>query len=189
MEVSGEAPIIDTTTAQVTNNYDERSISDLPGTSGNGFGIGVLNLSLYSSGVASNGGVGVGTGPSVGGQRAYNNNFTIEGVDNNNKVVTGPLAVVPNDAVASFTVLQNLYAPEFGHSSGGQFNQVVMTGTNSFHGKLYEYFENRNLNSIDQIVGKRNPRRNNTETTPLRQQPLRRADRRSHHQEQAVFLL
>ena len=157
VEVSGEAPIIDTTTAQVTNNYDERSISDLPATSGNGFGIGVLNLSLYSSGVASNGGVGVGTGPSVGGQRAYNNNFTIEGVDNNNKVVTGPLAVVPNDAVASFTVLQNLYAPEFGHSSGGQFNQVVMTGTNSFHGKLYEYFENRNLNSIDQIVANGTP--------------------------------
>jgi hypothetical protein len=152
VEVSGEAPLIDTSTAQVTTNYNEREISDMPGVTGNGFGIGVLNLSLYSSGVASNGGVGAGTGPSVGGQRAYNNNFTIEGVDNNNKVTTGPLAVVPNDAVASFTVLQNLYAPEFGHSSGGQFNQVVLTGTNGFHGKAYEYFENRNLNAIDQIV-------------------------------------
>lgn len=152
IEVSGEAPLIDTSTAQVTTNYNEREISDSPGVSGNGFGIGVLNLSLYSSGVASNGGVGAGTGPSVGGQRAYNNNFTIEGVDNNNKVVTGPLAIVPNDAVASFTVLQNMYAPEFGHSSGGQFNQVVITGTNGFHGKAYEYFENRNLNAIDQIV-------------------------------------
>jgi hypothetical protein len=152
IEVSGEAPLIDTSTSQVTTNYDEHEISDMPGVSGNGFGIGVLNLSLYSSGVASNGGVGAGTGPSVGGQRAYNNNFTIEGVDNNNKSVTGPLAVVPNDAVASFSVLQNLYAPEFGHSSGGQFNQVVITGTNGFHGKAYEYFENRNLNAIDQIV-------------------------------------
>jgi len=152
IEVSGEAPLIDTSTAQVTTNYNEREISDMPGVSGNGFGIGVLNLSLYSSGVSSNGGVGAGTGPSVGGQRAYNNNFTIEGVDNNNKVVTGPLAIVPNDAVAGFTVLQNLYAPEFGHSSGGQFNQVVLTGTNGFHGKAYEYFENRNLNAIDQIV-------------------------------------
>jgi hypothetical protein len=152
VEVSGEAPIIDTSTAQVTTNYNEREIADMPGVSTNGFGIGVLNLSLYSSGVASNGGVGAGTGPSVGGQRAYNNNFTIEGVDNNNKSVTGPLAVIPNDAVASFSVLQNLYAPEFGHSSGGQFNQVVITGTNGFHGKAYEYFENRNLNAIDQIV-------------------------------------
>jgi carboxypeptidase family protein len=152
IEVSGEAPLIDTSTPQVTINYNEREIADSPGVSGNGFGIGVLNLSLYSSGVASNGGVGAGTGPSVGGQRAYNNNFTIEGVDNNNKVVTGPLAVVPNDAVASFSVLQNMYAPDFGHSSGGQFNQVVITGTNGFHGKAYEYFENRNLNAIDQIV-------------------------------------
>jgi carboxypeptidase family protein len=152
IEVSGEAPIIDTTTAQVTTNYGQREISDMPGVSGNGFGIGVLNLSLYSAGVASNGGVGDGTGPSVGGQRSRNNNFTVEGNDNNRKDVTGPLAIVPNDAVASFTVLQNLYTPEFGHSSGGQFNQVVITGTNGFHGKAYEYFENRNLNAIDQIV-------------------------------------
>jgi hypothetical protein len=167
VEVSGEAPIIDTTTAQVTTNYDERSVSDLPGVSTNGFGIGVLNLSLYSAGVGSNGGVGAGTGPSVGGQRAYNNNFTIEGVDNNNKVVTGPLAVVPNDAVASFTVLQNLYAPEFGHSSGGQFNQVVLTGTNSFHGKLYEYFSEPKSQCDRPDRCQRNPGRAKTGTAPV----------------------
>ncbi len=78
--------------------------------------------------------MGVGTGPSVGGQRPRNNNFTIEGVDNNNKGVTGPLVTVPNDAVAEFSLLQNQFSPEFGHSSGGQFNTVVKSGTNSYHG-------------------------------------------------------
>ena len=59
---------------------------------------------------------------------------------------------VPNDAVDNFTVLQNNFSAEFGHSSGGQFNQTIKSGTNSFHGKLYEYFQNRNLNAMDSLV-------------------------------------
>ncbi len=93
-------------------------------------GSGVINLSLLAAGVASSGGIGVGTGPSVGGQRPRNNNFTIEGVDNNSGTVTGPLVGIPNDAVAEFTFLQNQFDPDFGHSSGGQFNQVLKSGTN-----------------------------------------------------------
>ena len=95
--------------------------------------------------MGSAGGVGVGYGPAVGGQRPRNNNFTIDGVDNNRKDVTGPVIFIPNDAVAEFTVLQNQFSAEFGHSSGGQFNTVVQSGTSSFHGKTYEYLQNRNL--------------------------------------------
>jgi hypothetical protein len=152
VEVSGAAPVIDTTTAQLTSNYDEIAARDLPAVNTSAGGLGAYNLSLLSAGVASPGGVGAGAGPSIGGQRSRNNNFTIEGVDNNNKVVTGPLAIIPNDAVASFTLLENQFSAEFGHSSGGQFNTVVQSGTNTFHGKLYEYFQNRDLNAIDYIV-------------------------------------
>jgi hypothetical protein len=152
IEVSAVAPNLDTTTAQVTNTYGEIAAADVATVSTGGAGLGVLNLSLYSAGVASPGGLGAGTGPSIGGQRSRNNNFTIEGVDNNSKVVTGPLAIVPNDAVASFSLLQNQFSAEFGHSSGGQFNTVVQSGTNSFHGKVYEYFQNRSLNAIDYVV-------------------------------------
>ena len=112
---------------------------------------GVLNLSLLAGGVATSGGVGVGSGPSVGGQRPRNNNFTIEGVDNNNKGVTGPLVTVPNDAVAEFSLLQNQFSPEFGHSSGGQFNTVVKSGTNSYHGLAYVYNQNRNYDAFDSL--------------------------------------
>jgi hypothetical protein len=109
----------------------------------------VLNLSLLNAGVASTGGIGVGTGPSVSGQRPRNNNFTVEGVDNNNKGVTGPVVTPPNDAVENFAVLQNQFTPEYGHSSGGQFNQTIRSGTNQWHGRAYEYLQNRNLNAID----------------------------------------
>src|SRR5262249_58755728 len=99
---------IDTTTAQVSNNYEGRLAAQLP-TAANPLG-GVLNLALLGGGVSSSGGVGVGTGPSVGGHRPRNNNFTIEGVDTNRKDVTGPPVSVPNAAVAGFTVLQNQFS-------------------------------------------------------------------------------
>jgi hypothetical protein len=146
IEVSGVPPVIDTTTAQLQTNYDARTVSDSPMAA---VGSGVINLALLDAGVASSGGVGLGAGPSVSGQRPRNNNFTVEGVDNNSKSVTGPLLQLPNDSVEQFTVLQNQFSPEFGHSSGGQFNQTIKSGTNSYHGRAYEYFMNRNLNAQD----------------------------------------
>ena len=147
VDVVEAGPVIDTTTAQLENSYSERQAEDLPSAS---TGLGVLNFSLLGTGVASSGGVGVGSGPSVGGQRPRNNNFTVDGVDNNNKQATGPVVAIPNDSVAEFSMLQNQFLPEFGHSSGGQFNVIVKSGSNDFHGTLYEYVENRHLNAVDQ---------------------------------------
>ena len=107
--------------------------------------------------------MGVGTGPSVGGLRPEDNNYTIEGIDNNNKGVTGPLVYVPNDATGEFTAIVNQFSPEFGHSAGGQFNTTVRGGTNKIHGMAYEYFQNRNLNAENAIQGGKipNPRYDN----------------------------
>ncbi len=148
VEVSTSATNIDTTTAQIQTTFQSKQMADLPSASS---GSGVINLALLSAGVTTSGGTGYGMGPSVGGQRPTNNNFTIEGVDNNSLAVTGPVVSVPNDAVAEFTLLSNQFSPDFGHSSGGQFNQVVRSGTNQFHGTLYEYFENRNLDAADNL--------------------------------------
>lgn len=150
VEVSGAPPAIDTTTAQLQSTYDPQYSQDLGLTSAGGAGAGVLNLSLLSPGVTNSSAMGDGVGPSVGGQRPRDNNFTVEGVDNNNKTVTGALITVPPEAVENFTLLSNQFNSEFGHSSGGQFNTTVKSGTNSFHGSAYEYFRNRNLNAVDQ---------------------------------------
>jgi hypothetical protein len=148
VDVMEASTTIDTTTAQVGNNFETRMAAEIP-SSANPNG-GVLNLALLGAGVTSSGGVGVGTGPSVGGQRPRNNNFMIDGVDNNRKDVTGPVLAIPNDAVAEFTVLQNQFSAEFGHSSGGQFNTVLRGGTNEVHGLVYDYLQNRNLDAMDQ---------------------------------------
>ena len=166
VEVAAEAGVaLDTTSTNLTQSFSNVELANLPSTaSGGSTGFGVLNASLLSPGVASAGGIGIGIGPSIGGQRPRNNNFTIEGIDNNNKAVTGPLIYVPNDSVESFTLITNQFSPEFGHSSGGQFNTVVVSGTNRFHGRLYEYFQNRNLNAISGTQGGKpaiNPRYDN----------------------------
>ena len=106
-------------------------------------------------------------------------------MDNNDKSVTGPLVYIPNDAVAEFSILQNQFSPEFGHSSGGQFNTVIVSGTNTFHGRLYEYLQNRNLNASRSAASKPGVF---TSNPALRQQPLRRTSWRTGLQEQAVLL-
>jgi hypothetical protein len=166
VEVAAEAGVaLDTTSTNMTQIFGNVELTDLPSTSSGGStGFGVLNASLLSPGVASAGGIGIGIGPSIGGQRPRNNNFTIEGIDNNDKAVTGPLLYLPNDSVQSFTLITNQFSPEFGHSSGGQFNSDVVSGTNKFHGRVYEYFQNRNLNAESGTQGGKpavNPRFDN----------------------------
>lgn len=162
VDVAESASVIDTTTSQVQSNYDSNQAVNLPMTSvgAAGTNLGVLNLSLLSAGVASAGGVGVGVGPAIGGQRPRNNSFNIEGVDNNRKDVSGPNVYLSNEATESFTLLQNQFNPEFGHSSGGQFNIVAKSGTNDIHGSIYEYLLNRNLNAVDQTLANQDVRTN-----------------------------
>lgn len=166
VEVSTQADVsIDTTTAQISTTFSTKETQDLPSAT---IGLGVLNLSLLTPGVASSGGLGAGTGPSISGQRPRNNNFTVDGIDNNSKSVTGPLLNVPNDAVSELVLLQNVYSAQYGHSSGGQFNTVIVAGSNHIHGRLYEYFQNRNLNAVDQQQAIKNA---NTANTALNFQP------------------
>jgi hypothetical protein len=150
VEVSAAAAAIDTTTAQVQNTFESRQTIELP-TAANSTGAGIWNLSLIGAGVASQGGVGQGTGPSIAGQRAEDNTFMLDGVSNVNHYSTGPLVYTSNEAVAEVSLLQNQFSPEFGGGSGGVFNAVAKSGTNSIHGSIYEYLQNRNLNAVDAL--------------------------------------
>src|SRR5665213_899834 len=137
---------LDEATAQVQAVFGTTAITSYPtATTGSGF----INLSLLSAGVSSPGGLGVGIGPSIGGQRPQGNRFYLEGADNNSYFSPGPLGTISNEAVAEFTLLQNHFSPEFGGASGGVFNAVVRTGGNQLHGSLYEYNQNRDFDALD----------------------------------------
>ena len=159
VEVTDAAAAIDTTTAQLQTSYATREAEDLPvaslsrsaGIAGTIQSAAIWNLTLLGAGVASNGGLGQGTGPTVSGQRPENNTFYLDGVSDNNHYSTGPLVIVSNDAVAEVSMLQNQFSAEFGGASGGVFNAIVKSGTNQLHGSMYEYFQNRNLNADDAL--------------------------------------
>ena len=153
VEVSSAAASIDTTTAQLQNTFESRSVEEIPTStlSRTINGSGIWNLSLLGAGVSSQGGVGQGTGPAIAGQRPEDNTFFLDGVSNNNHYSTGPLVYVSNQAVAEVSLLQNQFSAEFGGASGGVFNAVVKSGTNQIHGSFYEYFQNRKLNAVDSL--------------------------------------
>ena len=142
--------LVDTTTNTLSEAFSARQAVELAQTNvGGAFGGGVNNLALIAPNVSSSGGVGVGAGGAVGGQRPRNNNFIVDGVDNNRKTVTGPLAYVSPETVAEFSLLQNQFSAEFGRSNGGQFITVTKSGSNDFHGSAYGFIRNRYLNALD----------------------------------------
>src|SRR5205814_6145760 len=136
---AGGAELVNSTTADLSKSFSTRQVVELALTSAGGAGVsgagaGVNNLALISPNVTSAGGIGVGVGGSVGGQRPRNNNFMIDGIDNNDKVNTGPQSYISPEEVAEFTLLQNQFSAEFGRSNGGQFLTVTKSGTSDFRG-------------------------------------------------------
>lgn len=147
VEVSaGGAELVQTTTTNLSKSFGERQTIELPQAT---LGGGVYNLALLSANVSSGGGVGVGTGGAIGGQRARNNNFVVDGIDNNDKSVTGPSIYISNEAVSEFTLLTNQFSAEFNRSNGGQFLTVTKYGRNDWFGTAFGYFQNRHLNALD----------------------------------------
>jgi hypothetical protein len=77
---------------------------------------------------------------SANGQRSRNNNFMLDGVDNNDLSVTlNSLRIIP-EAVSEVQIQTASYSAEFGRSSGAQFSAVTKSGTNSYHGDVWEYY-------------------------------------------------
>jgi Carboxypeptidase regulatory-like domain len=145
---AGGAELVDTSTPNLSRSFTGRQVVELAQSS---TGLGIYNLALIAPNVSSTGGVGVGDGGSVGGQRPRNNNFIVDGIDNNDKSVTGPQVYISPETVSEFTLLSNQYSAEFARSTGGQFIVATKSGSNDFHGTAYFFGRNRKLNAIDTL--------------------------------------
>lgn len=150
---AGGVESVDTTTINLAKDFSSRQVVDLAQTANvaganNG---GISNLALISPNVVSSGGVGLGTGGSVGGQRPRDNDFIVDGIDNNDKTVSGPQIYISPESVAEFNILTNQASAEFARSTRGQFVVVTKSGANDFHGTAFEFFRNKRLNSLDNL--------------------------------------
>ena len=91
----------------------------------------------------------------VNGQRPTNNNFSLDGVDNNEPQF-GTIGVFPNpDAIAEFKVSTSIPAAEVGRAAGAVINTTTKSGGNDFHGSLYYYGQNSALNAFHPILKRR----------------------------------
>ena len=88
----------------------------------------------------------------MGGNRPRQNNFVVDGLDNNDPVVTGPVSPVIQESVQEFTLLTNQFTAEYGHSTGGQFIIVTRSGSNEPHGGGWWNIQNRHLSALDNIT-------------------------------------
>jgi hypothetical protein len=151
VDVSTESESIVTTQTSVTGLFTAKEIVNLP-LNGRDY----QNLIYLSPGVTrAAGGEGQGSGVVAAGTRATNNNYLIDGADNNDPVVpsgaaggaSGEIGPVPLDEVAEFTIIATNGSAEFGRSSGAVINVVTKSGTNSIHGTLFEFVRNPKFNT------------------------------------------
>ncbi len=90
---------------------------------------------------------------SVNGARSSQNTFTVDGADITDRGSNLTIQTYPSvDSIGEFKVLRSLYPAESGASGGGQINIVTRSGTDDFHGGLYEFVRNERLNANDFIT-------------------------------------
>ena len=155
MAVSGQAPIVNVTSASVAGIVNERQLKDLP-LNGRSFdqlitlNAGAINYSAMKS---ANTATSNGNTFSVDGRRTSENLFLLNGVE---YMGSSQLAVTPGgasgellgvDAIREFNVLTDTYSAEYGKRAGAQVGAVTQSGTNQFHGTIFEFLRNSALDS------------------------------------------
>ncbi len=151
VEVTASAPLIESTQAQVTNNFSGTVLTGFVGAQENE---GLDNLAIFVPGVVpardsffsnANGG----TGFSVNGLRERNNDQQIDGQNNNDNSVAGPATFVTDpEWVSQYVLVTNQFGPEYGRNAGSVVNVITKSGTNAWHGSIYGNENNSILNAM-----------------------------------------
>src|SRR6266568_2348393 len=148
VEVTSEAPLVDTTSTQLGAVVNDRSVTQLPLNSRDTY-----QFLQLQPGVQSQVGSDLFYGSdragvvSVNGGRGRSNNFSVNGGDANDQFVNLPAIQPTPDSIQEFRVLTNTFDAEYGRNSGAIVNVVTKSGTNEFHGNVYEFFRNKSLNA------------------------------------------
>jgi hypothetical protein len=150
VDVTSEAPQVDTTSTQLGAVINDRSVNELPLNTRDTYQFLQLQPGVQAQ-LGSSGSLFFGSDDagsvSVNGGRTRANNFSVNGGDANDQFVNTPTVQPTPDAVEEFRVITNTFDAEYGRNSGSVVNVITKSGTNQFHGDLYEYFRNTDLDS------------------------------------------
>jgi hypothetical protein len=151
VEVTAEAPLIDTATATVGKVIENRRVQELPVNGRNALALVLLAPSVQSAvGPHATGFADRGTVVSsirINGSPIATNNFIVDGLSSVNAYLPDVNINPTVDAVQEFKVMTNTMSAEFGFTLGGVVNLVTKSGTNLNHGALYEFFRNDALDA------------------------------------------
>jgi outer membrane receptor protein involved in Fe transport len=150
VEVTSEAPQVDTTSTQLGAVINDRSVNELPLNTRDTYQFLQLQPGVQAQ-LGSSGTLFAGTSDagsvSVNGGRTRANNFNVNGGDANDQFVNTPTIQPTPDSVEEFRVITNTFDAEYGRNSGSVVNVITKSGTNAFHGNVYEYFRNTVLDA------------------------------------------
>jgi len=144
VNVESDALLVNTETQHLGDVINETEVTELPLNGRNFAQLALLNagVAAFGGGGGQQGGEGGVSGYSSNGQRSSSNNFMVDGIDNNN-YQGGSVGQLPSvDSIQEFQVQTNNYSAEYGRNSGSVVNLVTKSGTNQFHGSLYEFLRN-----------------------------------------------
>ncbi|HXJ40030.1 MAG TPA: TonB-dependent receptor, partial [Bryobacteraceae bacterium] len=147
VDVSADAPVIETSRTSSSTGVSARSVADLP-VNGRNF----IDFTTLTPGVVKD--PTRGGDLSFGGQRGPANSLLVDGADSNNLFyaqATGRTGFRPyafsQDAVQEFQVNANSFPAEIGRASGGAINVITKSGTNQLHGSVFEFYRDRGMNA------------------------------------------
>jgi outer membrane receptor protein involved in Fe transport len=152
IKVTGQAPLLNTANATIGTVVDDEKITQLP-LNGRQFtqlilltpGAAPQNTGLQGSyDVATNLGA---VSPAVNGARSEMNNFTIDGVENNELYFNFVALNPPPDALQEFKVQSDMSSGAFGRAAGANVNVITRSGTNEYHGSAWEFLRNTSLDA------------------------------------------
>ncbi|MCU1260990.1 MAG: Cna B-type protein, partial [Bryobacterales bacterium] len=163
IQVTEDFAQVDTENQTVATTISQTQVSNLPSLTRNPYDFMALsgNVSNSTGGTTLRGA----NGYAINGQRSTSTNVLLDGSANNDEFYANVGQQVPLDSVEEFTILTSTFTAEFGRAGGGVVNVVTKSGTNSFHGSVYEYNRvsalasnsfNNNANGIPNPVFTRN---------------------------------
>ena len=145
VDVQADAQLIQATVTSLGKTVSEREVLDLPLNGRNFTQLGLLQPGVVpiTPGLAEAGGsLRDGQAYAVNGQRPESNNFLIDGANNFNGVDGGFVLKPPVDAITEFKILTHNANAEFGNALGSTTNIITRSGTNGYHGALWEFLRN-----------------------------------------------
>ena len=142
-QVAGEVNVvaaggveINTQTAEVSNVINSTQITELPTLTRNPYSLATISPNVSSD---PQGSTGRGVGVSINGQRAASTEILLDGGENVDTFVASTGQSVPLDSVAEFRIITSNFSAEYGRASGGIVNVATRSGSNEFHGTVFEF--------------------------------------------------